>query len=347
MIQPLFTDEIIMVIYLPIDDFSIALESSSDLVIERWKRLFGERLCDTLPYPVMMRLVVELADRLPPLPKFPPFFQDHRIFYPDLQAGFINAYQLENGQLLLYFPGGGEVTLPKNDRDSAEPPVAYGVIVQQLLDGELLDDFTTISISPTMRHHGYYMIHSSGVSLNGKGILFIGESRSGKTTTCLNLVLHGWSLLANDVIILRRQRDRFYVYPLPDLITIRPNTLKLLPELSQLLEQQTTYSRISNEIYLSTDKLFPNQQSAPSELVAICFPEVMQQSENTLSPLPQAVTLARLLETSLDCWDLESISDHATLLTELAQQLPAYRLSLGQLVHTLPDSIAPLINDLL
>lgn len=331
-----------MIVYLPISDFSIALESSSDLVIDRWHRLFGAWLSNSPPYPVMTKLVVELVAELRPLPDHPPFFKDPRLFYPDLQAGLINAYHLGGEQILLHFPKGGLVRLPKNQEDSAEIDPIEAEILPQLLHAELLDDLTTLSLSPILRQHGYYMIHSSGAALNGKGMLFIGESKSGKTTTCLNLVLNGWSLLSNDVIILRRKEDRFYVYPLPDLITIRPNTLKLLPELSQLIQQQETYSRISNEIYLSTAKLFPDQWAHPSELVAICFPEVAEQQESTLSLLPRSVTLAHLLETSLDCWDSDGISDHVTFLTTLAQQLPAYRLLLGQHVQALPATLSPL-----
>ncbi len=326
--------------YLPIGEVCVQLTSDSDAINAELVRLFGSWLTDTPAHPVIMRLAMSLVDQLPERPSSEPIFVDNRVMNNETGLGLLDAYQLENGDQALYFHDGGYIELTADTADGI--PTISGVITPYLITREYVDDYITSAISPILRQHHYYFIHSSGVSYNEQGILFVGQTKSGKTTTCLNLMLNGWKLLSNDIIILHPKADGIYAYAMPDLLTLRPNTIKLLPALKPYLDTPYTH-HVGNDVILSSWELFANSWSEPVRVSTICFPQINDRDHSIITPQISAITLARLLETSLDCWDEESVDAHTSLMAQLAGQVDSYVLSLGRDVETLPTT---LINQL-
>jgi HPr kinase/phosphorylase len=66
-------------------------------------------------------------------------------------------------------------------------------------------------ISPTSRRH------ATAVSLNGEGVLLLGESGVGKTDLALRLIDAGATLIGDDQCILRVEHDRVWVEPVVSL----------------------------------------------------------------------------------------------------------------------------------
>lgn len=132
-------------------------------------------------------------------------------------------------------------------------------------------------------------LHSSGVIMNGRGLLFVGHSSAGKSTTTLMLKEHV-QVLCDDRNIVRRRPDGFRVYG--------------------------TWS------HGDVPEISPD--SAP--LKAILFIEQSQRNEIlTLTSKAEAVKrliacLIKPLETS-DWWDRE-----LALIAEIAGQVPCYRM---------------------
>src|SRR5262249_16022590 len=55
-----------------------------------------------------------------------------------------------------------------------------------------------------LRPLGFYSIHGAGLAApDGRGILVIGPSSSGKSTLTLGLIRHGWRYLSDDALLLR------------------------------------------------------------------------------------------------------------------------------------------------
>lgn len=327
--------------YLPIGELCVQLTSNSDIINAELTRLFGSWLTEKSAYPVVLRLEIELVDQLPERPTDDPIFVDNRVMNVETGLGLLDAYQLENGDKLLYFHDGGYIELTTKIIDGI--PTLQGVITPYLLTREYVDDYITTAISPTLRQHQHYFIHSSGVSYNDQGILFVGQTKSGKTTTCLNLMLNSWKLLSNDIIILHTKPDGIYAHAMPDLLTIRPNTTKLLPALKPYLNSPYAH-HVGNDIILSSWELFADRWSDPVPVHAICFPQINKSEHTTITPQLDAITVARLLETSLDCWDDESVDAQTALMTTLATQADGYVLRLGQDMDMLSQIIIDELN---
>lgn len=63
--------------------------------------------------------------------------------------------------------------------------------------------FTSNLFNRLLELNGYCGIHSSCVSYNGNGIIFIGNRLSGKTTCMLHLLNHGFTFLNNDITAIK------------------------------------------------------------------------------------------------------------------------------------------------
>lgn len=55
-------------------------------------------------------------------------------------------------------------------------------------------------------------MHSCGLVWNDKGLLFVGHSEAGKSTTSRMLQQHGAEILCDDRIIIRKKADGFRIY---------------------------------------------------------------------------------------------------------------------------------------
>ena len=55
-------------------------------------------------------------------------------------------------------------------------------------------------------------LHSCGVIYNGKGLLFVGHSEAGKSTTSRMLMEHGGEILCDDRNIIRQEKEGFRLY---------------------------------------------------------------------------------------------------------------------------------------
>ena len=265
---------------------------------------------------VTATLQLQLVKQLPALPDETPYFIDTR-------THILEAYQRPDGGILLHFFDGGLIEI------SADTRHITGQITANLFRTGAIDDVTLVSLAPFLRSQGIYLLHAAGVVYHDKAVLFVGQSHSGKTTTCLNLVLNGWQLLANDVVLIQQQADGIVALPLPDMISLRPKTADLLPQLLPLLPTPlpTTFHAGS---------IVNNNWAKPAPIVAICFPKITPQAHSQLTPLPQMIMLAHLLEESLDAWDTRSLATHTQCLSNLTRQAGGYQLILGHDVASFP-----------
>jgi hypothetical protein len=259
-------------------------------------------------------LTAQLSDALPPLPAHAPFFQDHH----DILA----AYAMD-GATLLHFYAGGIVLVP-NDSDRIDLTLTADAIT-----AGALEDMVMAGLAPLLRRRGCFLVHAAGVSKHGKGVIFVGQSHSGKTTTALNLALNGWELLSNDVILVMPSEAGMMAYPVPDVVTFRPKTLTLLPQLphEKIGRQFVPNIPLANNILPASQII--SHWSSPVVIAALCFSQIGNRPTTLIKPLMQAMALSIILQESMDVWDSETLAQQTDLLTQLCLSVPCYRVALG------------------
>ena len=294
-------------------NLTLQLVSNSPAIEREWRKIFAGWLMPT-ETAVSLRFDVQAVADLPPLPESPPIFVDE-------QSHILAVYKPAAACVLLHFFDGAlvEVSLsPDANRVSAF------VTAGALRANGRFEDVVFTSLAPWLRQRGLFLAHAFAASKNGRAALFVGPSQSGKTTTGINLLLNGWDLLANDVVLLEPRADGVYAWPTPGTFGIRSKTFALLPALQKRLALEQVSS-----VEVTADRLVNGRWAAPSKVTTLFFPEI-GEGETAVSPYNRAIALTQLMGESMDRWDADTLNSHINCLQQLCQQAQPYRLQLGQ-----------------
>ena len=308
--------------YLTLGSCTVGLRSTNKRVQTYWKWLFADWL-RPLANEADAILNVEVVEPHP-------FGRDDEPYFVDKRTQILEAYHLEQGRILLHFFQGGVFEI------SADRRTVTGTITNAIFDSGVIDDITLVTLSAFLRTQGIYTLHASGVTYQDQAVLFVGQSFSGKTTTCLNLALNGWGLLANDVVLLQAVEGKIVALPLPDIVSLRPKTVELLPQLKTILPE----THPTREMTFHAGEVTRYQWADPAPVTRLCFPKIGATSEHQSAPQLSAIALARLLEESLDAWDLQAIAAHTRFLSTLTAQAASYDVTLGSHVANFPNWFA-------
>lgn len=91
----------------------------------------------------------------------------------------------------------------------------------------LVDDVFQMALSEAVWAMNGYVLHSSSVVHDGKGLVLIGNSGCGKSTTCLSLLLDDFTLSGDDASLILPSGSGFDLIPMASEISVRVQSLPL------------------------------------------------------------------------------------------------------------------------
>lgn len=293
-------------------ELHVELTTPSAEIAAYWSAIFAGTVVEGKSADIS--LSAHLCDTLPILPPHPPFFEDG--------DQILAAYAVNGGTLLHFFDGGTALVPHDGDR-------IYLKLTSAAITAGALEDMVMVGLAPLLRRRGYFLLHAAGISKNGKGLLFIGQTHAGKTTTALNLIMSGWELLSNDVVLVRKVGETFIAYPVPDVVTIRPKTLILLPQFphEKLGQQFVPNVPLADNIMPASQLV--DRWSPPVPIGALCFSQIGNRPKTLIKTLMQAMALSIMLQESADIWDSATVPLQTDFLTDLCLSMPCYRVALG------------------
>jgi hypothetical protein len=320
-----------------LDRLLIRLDSQDKEINEAWRRLFeGWPLRSRSPSAPVSDILVKLRlrEQLPPLPNRPPIFTESN-GSPHGERP-LSVFRGKGENLWLHFLDGALLKVEPDSLGSSTPSVE-GIVTPELLARRRFDDITFTSLAPLLRREGYFLLHAFAACKNGRATVITGPSGSGKTTTGLSLLLAGWELLANDVLLLEERAEGIFALPTPGRVHIRPYSLKLLPDLRRLLGDKA----LANEGHeIAASNLVGERWSSACSVRSIFFPHIAEGHETTIRNTSPAISLAKLMQESIDRWDEEMLHPHLILLKALSHQADAFDLHLGPDLSSLPTIVA-------
>ena len=184
-------------------------------------------------------------------------------------------------------------------------------------------EFFLLGLLMLLRPLGRYGLHACGLGRHGAGLLLVGSSGSGKTTTSLNLMRQGWQYLSDDAVLLTKgANDTVQAEAFRQGFSCTPKTLEHFPELSGSSEfgdpggKRVVYPGGS---FTST--------CTPSLIV---FPH-LSEGETRLRPLTASQSLIRLCQQSAGIMTDTAVSQgQLKVLRTLVGQVRSLELQLGQ-----------------
>lgn len=187
--------------------------------------------------------------------------------------------------------------------------------------------FLLVALLFVLRRLGWYHVHGAAlVDPGGRGWMFVGNSRTGKSTASALLASHGWTVSTDDIAFLERQGDRVAVRGFRSPIALREGGRDLLAARGRLPEEGQELARRRKTAF--------SPESLGGQWTEIVVPEVLLfptvGDRTALETVPPGKVLAELVVWSR--WVLyEALhsQQHLDLLAALAAQSRVYRLTFG------------------
>jgi hypothetical protein len=198
----------------------------------------------------------------------------------------------------------------------------------------------TLPFVDCLRRSGRYTVHAAGLCVDGKGLLFPGESGYGKTTLTLALLRAGYGFLSDDLVLLERAGERIRMLGFPDEIDVTEDTARMFPELAPVLELPARPDWPKRQV--SAPEVYGADFVAACEPAAVVCPRIAYSDQTRLEPLSPQEAFFELVP-SVHLTEQRASQAHLDLLGDLLRQVPCYRMHTGRDLAALPGHLAELI----
>lgn len=145
-----------------------------------------------------------------------------------------------------------------------ENKIAWLIYDKDELDSHLDTYFVGVILGCILRLLGKVCLHASVININNKAVIFIGQKRSGKSTTAATFAKLGYKVLADDIAVIEKKNGQPYVQSGYAKIRLRPASLNALKTGSEKDYDLVHKNRVSR--YTDMTGLF---QKEPLPIAAI------------------------------------------------------------------------------
>jgi hypothetical protein len=179
------------------------------------------------------------------------------------------------------------------------------------------------------------IIHAGLVSLNDKGILFVGRSGSGKTTAALTCACAGFNFLSEDYVGLQGLLDGSFIgHSLYNSVFVETNHLTKFGDLAQfVIRGRPTFEEKSA---LILGQVFPDRLKRFAPIYALVLPRVVPDARvSQIRPASKGEALLALAPSSLLQIPSTGLRGFDKL-AQLVEKVPCYWLEFGNSTSEIP-----------
>ena len=182
-----------------------------------------------------------------------------------------------------------------------------------------------------MRRCGLYELHSAGVvDPDGKGVLVVGPSGSGKSNLAAQLAAAGWQYLSDDSVLLCSRDGIVQAHALRRMFALTDEIFSaaVIPASDSI--EVTIAPFDPGKKRFEPAQIFPGRFVKSCTPVKVLFSRLAEGASSRLRLLNRADTMARLLRMCpWACYDKPTAAAHLEVLAHLARQADGYELLAG------------------
>jgi hypothetical protein len=209
--------------------------------------------------------------------------------------------------------------------------------VHQLVPMDEIADLVRIM---TIRAYGHFCLHAATVAKGERGAMLIGPSGSGKTTTALALLRGGFEILTDEFSVLNANPEPVQLTGFKRALEVVGGAPATLAELEQTLgagRAGKTRFRPPNEMNPANGRwVHP---------AAMFFLQLRPgQSRHQVKPVRREEAFVRVTNQVLDPTNVFRRDEQAQALIRLVEACPAYELTLGNHLASLPELVGNVVG---
>ncbi|MDI6841022.1 MAG: hypothetical protein QMD71_09295 [bacterium] len=195
--------------------------------------------------------------------------------------------------------------------------------------------------TPALLGHSFGVLHASGIGIEGKCVLFVGDPGAGKTTVILNLVNSGFQFICDDKAFLKKRDSRINIFSVSGTVSVKGDT--------NLIKGVKTAQYIWGgkcSTLFNVGDAFSDSKELPARLI---FFISGKGNSLTYKRISATESLKKLFLPGVAHYlknNKESAAEKFNFLVDLVSQTRQYELFLGKDMHRLPDVIKNLLEEL-
>ena len=178
-----------------------------------------------------------------------------------------------------------------------------------------------------LKARGVFPVHAAGLQRHGKGILFPGRSGCGKSTLSLHLLRHGYKLLGDDTVFVRRQGKKAEMLFFPEEVDVCSETVDLFPQLA--LARNLTEDRWEPKARVNLNEVGPEAVMESCATDLLVFPVIAPDGKTRYEHVGPTEALAELILYAFLFMDPQTSKENFALLASLVQSVKCFRLYMG------------------
>lgn len=191
------------------------------------------------------------------------------------------------------------------------------------------------------------IVHGAVVGFNNNGVLFCARGQRGKSTLTVLSMLKGFEYVSDDYLILEKEGNNLYSYPIYSIITLSP---KMYNELYNELDGTRFVSNNARkDKYVINIKNFHNQFKTKYPIKLCIFPEIVNQKEpsiNFCSDEEKGRAITQLIQSTVS--QMRDANNKSTIkkLYEMVKDFNFYKLNLCPNILANTEYLREFLSDL-
>jgi len=150
----------------------------------------------------------------------------------------------------------------------------------------------------------YYKIHASGAVVDGKGIVFIGNSGKGKSTTALALLENGHSVLSDETVLLYQKDHVYSAHSITDVIKTQKATIhRFFPK----LENQPAYQEVGDELYYKIGLMSDFRYQRQANIHSVMILNQTGEKESSIEKISPSKVVSDFLPATLEPFEPSAV----------------------------------------
>jgi len=180
-------------------------------------------------------------------------------------------------------------------------------------------------LSQLLENFDFYKLHSSCIDIDGKAVLFTGDSGSGKSTSAFALAAGGRNIISDDLTFVKKEGYSFYTYPMNCLTKLHENTL--IDFFPQFLKYELLKSE-NGDIYINVKDINKNINEK-ADLAAIIILQRSGNKKSSFYKVHPLKVIPHLFPSSIST-NIEKLTKRKfNFLTDLLDNVPCYNVNFG------------------
>lgn len=191
---------------------------------------------------------------------------------------------------------------------------------------------------------GWFLLHAASVGYLDKGLIIVGKSGKGKTSTALTALTTGKLSYIGDDYILLDQKKNPWAVSLYSSAKLDSLTVKRFPELKKAITKSKDPTQKST-VYLNDFDSKKIVRTLPVKAVVI--PQVKNSKESTYESIPPSQALFALAPSTIFQLLPENPTTHSfSDITKLVSKLPCYQFYAGHDKNIIAQKLKELLDEL-